>query len=689
MSQIKIYSIPGIDKTKNMIFDQWSTYLLRQSHDTLGDNVRILVPALSTSIVVTAEDIGNLTHANYLSYEDVGLDGQYTLTEYYYFIDSVTMISASAARLSLTMDTLNTYSNNITFSDRCHIIRRMKDRYRFVSKSDIRPLFDNVPEGFDISKRLVRTKYVDDSVCKGDWIVGLGTETMRESSGGDQSVKVYLFPTGNGYDSVTAKTKVYKTDGSYYGYFVTPTSSNYTVFSSVYFSGQVTGNRWISEGTTSDGRPNGKGAISVTDKIQKRYLIPYTPPQVGDGVGPVTLNGAETYGTPGSPVFTAETVTWYRNDSSGSTGYPFAVLPALTSVQASASGIYSQRTTSYNILSGKESEQFNILAFLTWKDGLTQNDMVNALFSVRNDDPKIYTSEFTDFKVEYGGASFTMSLENEGFYLGYGGIKIMYSFIPTSGTPVAFHIIPYNAAGQESYRYYDDTSGWMIPTTDLSYPLNISEFLTYMNGQNRYDKTAANTATASQTLGLATAIGAGVLSGAVSASVGGPLTAVTGGIIGGVTGAISLITGQISTWNSYNSKVNAEKQKGYNMQLATVENLYLAYENKVRLLTYRIPDNLVTSLNNLFHEFGYKTDEYGDPSARTYSRIWFDFVQCDSVSYESAPGVPRWVLDDITTRYCQGVTVYHCPTSDKYDGMTYDLTKKMLNGERSIYNLLA
>ena len=132
-STIKFYSLPKEFKDKNAIFDSnFETYLNRYNTFTIS-NFQYIKNQLRLSIKVSL----NQDHAQPLFNQQEHIDYVRILNEgslveeipYYYFVINQRWRGEETVELELEMDTLNTFKNQYTLSNKTLITREHKDRF--------------------------------------------------------------------------------------------------------------------------------------------------------------------------------------------------------------------------------------------------------------------------------------------------------------------------------------------------------------------------------------------------------------------------------------------------------------------------------------------------------------------------------------------------------------------------------
>lgn len=591
-----------------------------------------------------------LRECNYVQITQPASEGERDTRNYYFFVNKISFLSLGAVELSLSLDVLNTFFNKAVFTSNCHIVRRHKNTWQKSEAGSFYRTFDNIPEGFNIAQIQTKSETIQGQ-GNFSWIMSLVTTTNeRENSGQVGYVRYYPIPTSDAGAVVAPAEDIHT-------YPTTKYSKYNATLSHYVFSKDLNGNPF--EGEYS----NPKSITAIT----KAYGIPYAPPILGEYSFD---NGVLTSLDVGN-------ASWQFSSSNVTFPSYFLTTTIATYIEHRSWKKYNDKYTYRTIYAG---DPFNISSKYNYP--VTDKLAVQRYpFSPRSTpDPKLATSEFTTLKLEYGGSSFAVFLQNFGASP-YGDILVDYSVSPNSGNPVMFNIRPRDINGKETYRFNDDSRGFLIPTTDLTFPRWSSEYNQYRDFSNKYDRISAGASYASA--------GVSALTGLVGTAIAGATAGPIGVAVGLVGTATSTITGIINTWNSYESKRASEAQKPRNSAQSSIDLLTLQTGNKARWLLYEVPETLQESLSTFFHDFGYADDTYGNPTRYTATRYSFNFIQCDKVTYTGTT-IPEWAEDELTLLLNQGVRIYHDIGSDaslvQEYGYRYDLKRQNLNVELTYIN---
>ena len=248
------------------------------------------------------------------------------------------------------------------------------------------------------------------------------------------------------------------------------------------------------------------------------------------------------------------------------------------------------------------------------------------------------------------------------------GIKFKASRDISSGNAFKFTI--------DKYKYDEDHGEYLVSNRDNQYPIYTSEYINYLNYGKVYDQKANTIANVSSIGGFAATTGSAIAMMALGAATN------TGRVIGLVT---SIVAGAVSLGTSIANQVNAQNQKeaqlrnqSVNVNGSTDRDIFnYITKNKLELITYTPTDEMRNRLFKLFDITGYGTDEYGIPNLNT--RYWRNYIQCEAIF-----DIKDAYLDykqDIIQRFANGVTVLHNHNNE------YDFEFNKENWENDIVEL--
>lgn len=259
-----------------------------------------------------------------------------------------------------------------------------------------------------------------------------------------------------------------------------------------------------------------------------------------------------------------------------------------------------------------------------------------------------------------------------------------YPIVGASGAPSVTILFKQSNNISSNSLFDIQLQGYDEPTTYGEY-LNVNrqnevalftnDYLNYIRSGFNYDKKVK------VTQNTANWIGAGVSLVGAAASFATSYVSGPAGIAAGValtTSAVATLTSAITT--TVNNEISmAQKLAELKRQSSSVSNTedinLLSYYNGNRLLVERdmISDEVQKSIYALFRLTGYACNDYGIPDFNT--RLHYNFVQCRAAFDESNWKYGQDFLNDIRSRFETGITVYH-----QVDG-TYDWLQEKENFE--------
>lgn len=209
-------------------------------------------------------------------------------------------------------------------------------------------------------------------------------------------------------------------------------------------------------------------------------------------------------------------------------------------------------------------------------------------------------------------------------------------------------------------------SRYMMANRSQELAIYTNDYLNYIRNGYNYDKKIKSAQNTANKIGLAASVVGATASFVSSIWTGGA------GVAAGIsfaTSAIASLTSTIVTIQNneltLSQKLEDENRKASSVSTMDDTNL-LAYYNGNRLISIReqCTEQMRQAIYNLFRLTGYGCNEYGIPNFN--SRIYYNFVQCKAAFDESNWKYGQDFLNDIRSRFEIGVTVYH-RLNDSYD----------------------
>lgn len=209
-------------------------------------------------------------------------------------------------------------------------------------------------------------------------------------------------------------------------------------------------------------------------------------------------------------------------------------------------------------------------------------------------------------------------------------------------------------------------SRYMMVNRSQELAIYTNDYLNYIRNGYNYDKKIKTSQNRANVVG---AVASGVAAAASFVS-----SIWTGGV--GIATGISFTTSTIAAlYNTVTTVQNneaslAQKLEDEKRKASSVSNMddtnLLAYYNGNRLISTReqCSEEMKQALYELFRLTGYGCNDYGIPAFNT--RLFYNFVQCKANFNESTWYYGQEFLDDIKARFQVGVTDYH-RVNDTYD----------------------
>ena len=303
-----------------------------------------------------------------------------------------------------------------------------------------------------------------------------------------------------------------------------------------------------------------------------------------------------------------------------------------------------------------------------------------AITDVRNDnnESKQYMSEFYVNKAVYDSFNYPIELEKIQAPTPMDDFKLNFVTTKTINSRFLFDFkdIHYKFASQ-------DYENIMTIARNNEVTIYSNQFINYLRTGYNYDVKAKERSDLANRVGLITSVVGNI------ASVG------LGALSGNIPVAISSTIGASSSIvNSIISNANAMAQNEANMEQKIAQykaqatsvsgsddlDLMIYYsKNLLKFAEYSCSDKIKASILDLFYYGGYATDEMKTPNVNT--RAWFNFLSCeliaDTISY-----IPEEILQDIISKYSQGVTFLHKNIISSVPTWDFEQTKE--NWEVSI-----
>ena len=628
---------------------------------------------------------------------------------YYFIIGSPTWISQNTIQLQLSLDTLNTFRNDLTWTNKTNITRQHKDRfntnYTTTSQGKVfNRKIDGYDEGFAPVKYYASGTSIRSSSADYDfYLIYRNKENLNASSSvpiecylcASEEINLNISVNSNGiqFNNYNIGDSLYAFEKDNAPFTTTINGVSYTIGGSSQYKGiaffRLENGTNIAHVLKEDGSVIitniGNTALTdVTATVKVRVCRSFIP----------EVDAASQY-TYYSVLGQVEA----RNYSTITIGQTSATLLSINSVDRTDSRIVKIIKMPYAPFTVEfVNNKLKIPAGWTYSGGyLLLNDLNTEFLNIieGNDDfsnyvsltvvpsdigknkdnnikfeSKLYNSSFFSLKYIYDNFEKEFLLERYNARTAFPGVRIDFKQSNNISSNSIFKFIPMNGTYKEPTLYGE----FLNVNRQNELALYNSDYLTYIRNGYNYDKKAK-----AQQLGAGLAgIGLGALGAAASvfmpaAGVVGAAGAISFGT-STVSSVVSLINTQISNEQAIQQKLENTKRSAASVSNTEDLNL-LSYYNGNRLIKYTedINDNVKQSLYNLFRLTGYACNDYAVPAVN--SRLYYNFLQCKADFEDTNWTYGKAFLDDIKAKYEIGVTYFH-----KVDG-SYDWPQEKENFE--------
>ena len=694
-----------ITPEKNCVVDDLVGYLSSLT-PLVVDNFQYIKLDLDLYIKVNSSQVNvPKFNYNYVAVKNEDVNKVY----YYFIIGSPTWISQNTIQLQMSLDTLNTFKDDLTWTNKTNITRQHKDRFSttYTTTAQGKVLnrkIDGYDEGFAPVKYYDTGTSIRSSSADYDfYLIYRNKEDLTASSTvpiecylcASEEINLNISVNSNGiqFNNYNIGDSLYAFEKDNAPFTTTIKGVSYTIGGSSQYKGiaffRLENGTNIAHVLKEDGSVIitniGNTALTdVTATVKVRVCRSFIP----------EVDAASQY-TYYSVLGQVEA----RNYSTITIGQTSATLLSINSVDRTDSRIVKIIKMPYAPFTVEFANgKLRIPAGWTYSGGyLLLNDLNTEFLNIieGNDDfsdyvsltvvpndigknkdnnikfeSKLYNSNFFSLKYIYDNFEKEFLLERYTARTTYPGVRIDFKQSNNISSNSIFKFIPMNGNYKEPTLYGE----FLNVNRQNEVALYNSDYLTYIRNGYNYDKKAK-----AQQLGAGLA---GIALGAVgaAASVFLPAAGVVGAA-GAISFGTSTISSIVSVINTQISNEQAIQQKLENTKksAASVSNTedlnLLSYYNGNRLIKYTedINDNVKQSLYNLFRLTGYACNDYAIPAVN--SRLYYNFLQCKADFEDTNWTYGKAFLDDIKAKYEIGVTYFH-----KVDG-SYDWPQEKENFE--------
>lgn len=673
-----------ITPEKNCVVDDLTSYLNSLTSKVV-DNFQYIKLDLDLYIKVNSSQVNvPKLNYNYVAVKNSDVDKVY----YYFIIGSPTWISSSTIQLQLSLDTLNTFNGELTWTSKTNITRQHKDRFnKSISTSGnfkrLKRIVDKYEEGFSATKFHESQKKITTNLDYDFYLVYKNKENLTADSNIpiecfccaskpipltiETSAEGIYFANYNTFDLICAFSK----DNAEFS--TTINGVSYTIggssqYKGIAFQKGVTNIALLLKDDSSVLLSNiGTSALTDTNSSIKLRTINYqldpTPESVYNYTNLLGIVESKDYvestvGTTTGVLNTIDTVN--RTDTRIVKIIKMPYAPFYINLENGKLKIPSGWTYSngYLLLNDLSTEFITEAGdAVSIADVMTLQVLSTNIAKGKDNDikyeSKLYNSNFYSLKYLYDNFEKEIYLERYSTTLDNPAFDIAFKQSNNISSNSLFKFTAVNG----SYKVPDMYGEYLNVNRQNEVALFSSDYLNYIRNGYNYDKKAKTRQLTTSIIGAVASTGAAVLSG------------VFGGSVFGAAAAISL---GASTANSITSIINTaianeqamqQKLDTARLSAASVSNTedlnLLSYYNGNRLLEERasISDEVKQGLYNLFRLTGYACNEYAIPTFD--SRLYYNFIQCKADFEEANWTYAKSFLDDIKAKYEIGVTYFH------------------------------
>ena len=693
---IKLYKT-DLRPELNEVFDDIALFLADLQPKHQWPNVKYTKPELDIMIKLPLD--GALSNLGQFDYCD--LFDEQANRHYYYYILNTNWKAKQTLQLQLSMDTLNTFWQEIKagLGHNTHVTRRYFDRWKKVGAKAY-PLIDKRPE--DISAppmvQIAKPKVVGSDE---HWTLVYMTEYSDKQSLSENPTTCLALPE-----------KVHKLSGSVSNV-LTPTSFpngtavcldyahtpravishgiiNFELKSDadwamLYFStNTITLLRHDGNGETVDDIPS--VSINKTNVVYKQPsgYATSAPHKYWQWNDPVYFSTAQLN------TFKA----WYKQFKTDPRLIKIIELPYAPFDYTETDGIFNVpsgwKADSYGALRLIDADKADFKSSVASFGNLAPEpfviaDVINEEGILKKANPeeyetKLWNSSYYSLKYIYDGAAKPIKLE-EFEHLATPDYSLSIDFNSSTGmdNSIGFQF----KCGEQLDSDFGD---WLISNRTTEVPYYTNEYLNYLRYGKAVDERNKAYSIASTVVGGlgSTAQTSASLAFAIN---GAALKGLTGGIGAMIGGGVGLISGAIATASSIarandqiNSKIDQYTHQASSVSSSNDLSVFKKYgKNKLLQVEYQPTKELRDSIGRYFNLYGYSCDEYGVPNWNT--RIWSEYYVMEPDFWMSY--IEKDYEDDIAARMKAGFRLLHRVNTSEQSGL-YDFDSEHENFERSL-----
>ena len=693
---IKLYKT-DLRPELNEVFDDITLFLADLQPKHQWANVKYTKPELDIMIKLPLD--GTYNHLGQFDYCD--LFDEQANKHYYYYILNTNWKAKQTLQLQLSMDTLNTFWQDIkaTLGPNTHVTRRYFDRWKKVGTMAY-PLIDKHPEEISAPHmvQIAKPKVVGSDE---HWTLVYMTEYSDTKALSENPTTCLVLPE-----------KVHKISGSVPNELVPSSFPNKTavcldyahnphaVISHGIINFELKSNvdwamLYFSTNTITLLRHDGNGE-TINDipsvSINKTNVVYKQPSNY-------TTSSPHEYWQWDNPVyFTTSQLNpfkaWYKQFKTDPRLIKIIELPYAPFDYTETNGIFQipngWQVDSYGALRLIDADTVDFKSSVVSIDNLAPEpfviaDVVNEQGIQKKANPeeyetKLWNSSYYSLKYIYDGDYHAVKLE-EFEHLAVPDYSLDVNFHSSTGmdNSIAFEF-------KSTEQLDTDFGDWLVcnRSTEIAYYTN--EWLNYQRYGNAIDERNKGLSIASTVAGGigSTAQTSASLAFAISGAKIGSLTGLAGAGIGAGVGLVTSVIATASSIYKANDQINSKIDQ-YTHQASSVSasndlSVFKKYgKNKLLQVEYQPTKELRDSIGRYFHLYGYSCDEYGVPNWNT--RIWSEYYVMEPDFWMSY--IEKDYEDDISTRMQSGFRLLHRVNLSDRSGV-YDFESEYENFERSL-----
>lgn len=681
-SILKFYQTPITPKL-NCVVDSLTSYLNSLDNMTLNDYQYVkLALDITIKVNIQQSNVPKFNY-NYVSIKNSDVDKTY----YYFIIGTPEWISSDCVKLSLSLDTINTFKDDLVWTDKTITTRQHKDR--FITRTStvgnsitLLRSVDDYDEGINPVKYFKSKEQITSSLNYDFYLIYKNKANLDASTSvpldcflcASQNIDLNITVDYNGIQfsdyNVGDSLYVFAKDNSVFT--TTINGVSYTIGGSSQYKGIAFVKRSVNnvayllrESDAVLTGPIGDSALTdVNDTLKVKVCRGFDP-----GSDTSIYNYYYILGQVEA-----------RNYITITIGQTTATLLTINDVNRSDTSIVKIIKMPYppftpNVVQGKMSVPdgwtfsggFLLLndlntEFLSYVDQDSISDLMQITTTKQNIstnqphdikyESKLYNSSFYTLKYMYDNFEKEIYLDRFHTSIVYPGIDIRFKQSNNISSNSLFDFTALNGSYDEPLVY----GQYLNVNRSNEVALYSSDYINYIRTGYNYDKKAKEL----QFKSSLTSAGLSTVGSLLSAAFGGGIgqaVAISAGtsVLKSITDTIN---NQIQAENNIQQKLDQTRLSPTSVSSTEDLNL-LSYYNGNRLLKVQesIEDHIKNSLYNLFRLTGYACNDYGIP--QTDTRLYYNFIQCDPRFDESQWNYSQTFLDDIKAKYNVGVTVFH------------------------------